>query len=153
MNGMWGYKVVDQNYKSTAELIRLLVRTSSKGANLLLNIGPQPDGTLPEAALNRLSEMGEWLAVHGNTIYGTEAGEVVMGDSIVSTECGNVVYLHILSDKVHEIETPFNGKVKRVIAYTDKQKIEFRQHKGKLYIPEINIVPGTTDYIIEIHKR
>ena len=72
---------------------------------------------------------------------------------IVSTECGNVVYLHILSDKVHEIETPFNGKVKRVIAYTDKQKIEFRQHKGKLYIPEINIVPGTTDYIIEIHKK
>lgn len=153
MNGMWGYKVIDQNYKSTTELIRLLVRTASKGANLLLNIGPQPDGTLPETALNRLSEMGEWLSANGNTIYGTEAGEVVVGDSVVSTECGNIVYLHVLSDKVREIEIPFSGKVKRVVAYTDKQKIAFRQHGGKLHIPEINVPKDCIDYIIEIHKK
>ena len=47
MNGMWGYKIMDQNYKSSAELVRLMVGAAGKGANLLLNIGPQPSGELP----------------------------------------------------------------------------------------------------------
>ena len=56
MNGMWGYKIKDQDYKSPKELIRLLVRTAAKGANLLLNIGPQPNGELPATALFLLWE-------------------------------------------------------------------------------------------------
>ena len=56
MNGMWGYKIKDQNYKSTPELIAYLVKAAGMGANLLLNIGPQPDGNLPEAALERLKD-------------------------------------------------------------------------------------------------
>ncbi len=48
MNGMWGYKVVDTNYKDTRTLIHYLVKTAGLGANLLLNIGPQPNGELPE---------------------------------------------------------------------------------------------------------
>ena len=65
MNGMWGYKVVDQNYKSTNEIIRMLVNTSGKGANLLLNIGPQPNGQLPALALDRLKHLGEWMSTYG----------------------------------------------------------------------------------------
>ena len=68
MNGMWGYKVIDTNYKSTTELIRFLVKTAGLGANLLLNIGPQPNGELPATALDRLKDMGEWLSVNGETI-------------------------------------------------------------------------------------
>lgn len=71
MNGMWGYKITDQNYKSVDDLIRLLVSTAGKGANLLLNIGPQPNGELPAAALDRLKGMGEWLSKYGESIYGT----------------------------------------------------------------------------------
>ena len=59
MNGMWGYKIIDQNYKSPEALIRYLVSTSGKGANLLLNIGPQPNGELPAIAIQRMKEMGE----------------------------------------------------------------------------------------------
>ena len=58
MNGMWGYKIKDQNYKDTKTLIQYLVKAAGMGANLLLNIGPQPSGELPATALSRLKEMG-----------------------------------------------------------------------------------------------
>ena len=64
MNGMWGYKITDQDYKSTKTLIHYLVKAAGKDANLLMNIGPQPDGCLPEVAVQRLKEMGEWMKVY-----------------------------------------------------------------------------------------
>lgn len=76
MNGMWGYKITDQNYKSAQTLVRYLAGAAGRGANLLLNIGPQPDGALPAAALERLDSMGRWLRANGETIYGTQAGPV-----------------------------------------------------------------------------
>ena len=63
MNGMWGYKITDQDYKSTKTLIHYLVKSAGKNANLLMNIGPQPNGELPAVALQRLTEMGEWMTV------------------------------------------------------------------------------------------
>ncbi len=63
MNGMWGYKITDQDYKSTKTLIHYLVKAAGKDANLLMNIGPQPDGELPAVALERLAEVGEWMKV------------------------------------------------------------------------------------------
>ena len=80
MNGMWGYRVKDQNYKSVPTLIRLLVRAAGKGANLLMNIGPQPNGELPAVAVERLKGMGEWMKKYGETVYGTEAGDVMTAD-------------------------------------------------------------------------
>ena len=73
MNGMWGYKITDQNYKSTKTLIHYLVKAAGKNANLLMNIGPQPDGELPAVAVQRLAEMGEWMKQYGETIYGTRS--------------------------------------------------------------------------------
>ena len=75
MNGMWGYKIMNQNYKSVPELIELLVNARGKGANLLLNIGLQPNGELPAAALDRLKGMGEWLRANGETVYGVRAAD------------------------------------------------------------------------------
>ena len=100
MNGMWGYKIVDQNYKPASMLVRLLVRTAAKGANLLLNIGPQPDGSLPATALDRLKAMGAWMRQYGHTIRGTEAGGITIGDDIVSTRRGKTLYLHCIGDTV-----------------------------------------------------
>ena len=76
MNGMWGYKVKDQNYKSVRELIHLLVKAKGMGSNLLLNIGPQPSGELPATALDRLKGIGEWMNRYGETYYATTAGAV-----------------------------------------------------------------------------
>lgn len=56
MNGMWGYKIEDQNYKSPKALIHYLVKAAGKNANLLMNIGPQPNGELPATAVDRLKK-------------------------------------------------------------------------------------------------
>lgn len=124
MNGMWGYKIIDQNYKSTEELIRLLVQTAGKGANLLLNIGPQPNGELPATALERLKEMGQWLNKYGESIYGTTAGEFPE-----STRKGNVLYLHVLDKEATEIALPIKGKIRSICCLNDNQPVTYSKTK------------------------
>lgn len=149
MNGMWGYKVKDQNYKTARELIQLLVRTSGKGANLLLNIGPQPDGSLPAVALNRLEEIGKWLSENGETIYGTTGGEVAVGDQVVSTRKGNKCYLHVLSNELKQLQFSYQHKIKRVTSFATKEKLKFKQ-SGKEVVITLPQTLDLTDYIIVI---
>ena len=152
MNGMWGYKITDQNYKSVDDLIRLLVGTSGKGANLLLNIGPQPNGELPATALERLCGMGAWLERYGESIYGTRAGEVAPQPWGVTTRKGDVLYVHLLDLEGSQLELSLGGKVKSAEVLNDGQKVAFRQKKGvvTLSIPEHD---PTVDYVIRITTK
>lgn len=155
MNGMWGYKVTDTNYKSTEQIIRLLVNTAGKGANLLLNIGPQPNGELPAVAVSRLREVGEWMKLHGETIYGTEAGPVKPCEWGATTRKNGVTYLHVLKPQ-SQIEIPMsgtfaNGKkvVRSVTSRLDGQKLPYIYKKGVLTITLPEDIKAV-DYIIEI---
>ena len=132
MNGMWGYKVADQNYKSVDELIKLLVRTASKGANLLLNVGPQPDGNLPAAAVERLEAMGEWLQVNGETIYGTVGGSLGDGKNVVSTRRGSKVYVHILDAEIKMLDLPCGNQVKKVYRLGSSSLTDFKYRRKRL---------------------
>jgi alpha-L-fucosidase len=72
MNDTWGYKQDDTNFKSTETLLRNLIDIASKGGNYLLNIGPMATGEVPSAEVERLKEIGKWLAVNGASIYSTQ---------------------------------------------------------------------------------
>ena len=74
MNDHWGWNRADTNWKSSRQLIETLCDTASKGGNLLLNVGPKPDGTFPQESVERLAEIGDWMAVNGESIRGTLAG-------------------------------------------------------------------------------
>ncbi|MCM1153070.1 MAG: alpha-L-fucosidase [Muribaculum sp.] len=159
MNGMWGYKVMDTDYKSTPELIRLLVRCAGMGANLLLNIGPQPDGRLPELALDRLRGIGQWLQTHGETIYGTTAGDIAPQPWGATTRLNNKLFVHILcpdSLPSTDLRLPLKTTVRSAAVYDSGAKIKFLRHTdGGVVLPldTAAIRAAAPDYIITLTTR
>lgn len=73
MNDHWGYNKHDQNWKSSQKMIRMLIDVASKGGNYLLNVGPTAEGEIPAPSVERLREIGAWMAVNGESIHGASA--------------------------------------------------------------------------------
>jgi alpha-L-fucosidase len=96
INDTWAYNMHDHNYKSAQFLIRALVEVASRGGNFLLNVGPQPDGVIQPEFQERLRAIGDWLAVNGESIYGTTYGPIQGVTSIRTTLKRETVYVHIL---------------------------------------------------------
>ena len=71
MNDTWGFKSYDDDWKDSRTLVRTLIDVASKGGNFLLNVGPTADGLIPAPIVSRLSEMGDWMKLNGEAIYGT----------------------------------------------------------------------------------
>ncbi len=152
INTSWGYKMTDLDYKSSDELITYLVRTAGMNGNLLLNIGPRPDGTLPEQALERLKAMGEWLSVNGETIYGTRGGFIAPQSWGVTTQKDNKLYVHILDLKENALTLAFgNRKLLSAKVFGTQEKVSCRQDRKTgdvlISLPEL---PDSIDYILEL---
>ena len=92
MNDTWGFKKNDTNWKSDATLIHMLIDTASKGGNFLLNVGPTPEGEIPQASIDRLAKMGEWMKTNSESIYGTTAGPLQDLKFGRSTQKGDTIY-------------------------------------------------------------
>ena len=153
MNGMWGYKITDQNYKSTKTLIHYLVKAAGRDANLLMNVGPQPDGQFPAVSIQRLNEMGEWLREYGETIYGTRGGIVTPRDWGVTTQKDNKLYVHILNLTDTGLFLPINSKeVKSAKVYKTGEKIKFSKNDQGITLNLPN-VPTDIDYIVELELK
>ncbi|MBP3826552.1 MAG: alpha-L-fucosidase [Prevotella sp.] len=150
MNGMWGYKVADQNYKSVDELVTLIIRAAAKGCNLLLNIGPQPNGELPALALDRLQGIGKWMDSYGETIYGTQRGidDATWG---VTTKKGNTTYIHVLDKTCTQLDYAMDKRPKQVKDFLTGNVIKCKYDKKKkcVMIP-LEGINGDPDRVITI---
>lgn len=152
MNGMWGYKIVDQDYKSTRQLIHYLVNTAGKGANLLMNIGPQPNGCLPATAVQRLKEMGEWMQTYGSTIRGTQAGDVPVQQWGATTRRGDRLYVHVLDYGRREFYLPLSCRVVKATTFPDGKRVGVTKTSEGVVLtfPE---VPNGVDYVVELQTK
>ncbi|MGA8041490.1 MAG: alpha-L-fucosidase, partial [Terracidiphilus sp.] len=94
--GAWGYQP-NAKVKPLQQLIHLLVGAAGRDGNMLLNVGPGPDGQVAPAQAERVREIGRWLQANGESIYGTRGGPWLPADYGVSTHKGNVIYIHLLN--------------------------------------------------------
>ena len=155
MNGSWGYKSFDKNWKSSESLIRNLVKIASRGGNYLLNIGPRPDGTFPEESVERLHDIGRWMKINGEAIYGTEAsplGGLPWGEC---TKKGikdkTVLYLAVFNWPMEgELNVPgLTNKVVSASLLATGEKLRTRKNESVLSIE----VPGTApDPVVSVIK-
>ena len=97
INDHWGVSAMDENHKSTRQLIHYLVRSASGGSNYLLNVGPTALGQILPVHAQRLRDVGQWLAGQGESIYGTRAGQVAPTPDVVTTRRGDTHYIHALN--------------------------------------------------------
>ena len=150
MNKTWGYRMHDTAYKSTKTLIHYLVNAAGKNANLLLNVGPRPNGEFPDKAVEHLKEMGEWLNEFGETIYSTRAELVPPRDWGVCTHKNNKLYIHILNLKDNALFIPLKyKKVKRAVYYKSKQSVKYQQDENGVFIT-LKEIPTEIDCILEL---
>jgi alpha-L-fucosidase len=129
MNNHWGYNKNDQNWKSTQTLIRNLVDCASKGGNYLLNVGPTSEGLIPGPSIERLAEIGKWMKVNRESIYGTKASpfeKLDFGRCTQKALSGGKTRLYL-----HVFNWPADGKlvvpglkndIKKAWLLTDKQR-------------------------------
>ncbi len=96
MNESWGFNITDRRFKSAREIIHYLVRAAGNDANLLLNIGPRPDGTIQSEAVERMRALGDWLRTFGRSVYGTRGGPIAPRDWGVTTRRGDTIFVHVL---------------------------------------------------------
>ncbi|MDQ8155013.1 MAG: alpha-L-fucosidase [Gemmatimonadota bacterium] len=123
-NDSWGFRLHDNKWKPIPTLIRELAEAAGRNANFLLNVGPRPDGTIPDSALVRLAAIGNWMTVNGASIYGTRGGPVAPRRWGVTTQKGDTVYVHLLDtpDRVLALP-PLPKKVARAYLLADQSPV------------------------------
>ncbi|MCH5719995.1 alpha-L-fucosidase [Niabella hibiscisoli] len=152
MNNSWGFNLGDKSYKSAATVIRYLVGAAGRNANLLLNIGPMPNGDIQREFKDTLQAVGNWMSKYGHTIYSTRGNAMAPQKWGVVTAKEHVYYIHLLNtDSLTIIDLPFTDKKLKAISLSDGSKIDLKrvQNKWQLTVPEA-AKKEKVDYIIEV---
>ena len=138
-NDSWGYKRNDKNYKTPETIIKLLCSLVSKGVNLLLNIGPKPDGSVPEECITILKELSRWMKINSEAVYETKASPFDADFSFGwASQKGNCLYLYL--DKPLESINIFGLENRILSAETmTGESIKFSEHDGNITFDLKNI--------------
>ncbi len=135
LNDSWGYNAADDNWKTPQQVIKLLVRCASGGGNLLLNVGPRPDGSIPRQSVSTLRRVGRWLDENGGAIYGTGRSPFGGASIGMTTLKGNTLYLHVLRWPGRELTFPrILNKVRSVHLLLSGKPVEFTQKGDRLML-------------------
>lgn len=135
-NDSWGYIKHDMNFKSSREIIQLLANVASKGGNLMLNVGPDGEGKIPEYSVKFLQQTGKWLQANGESIYATTYGLIPAQPWGVSTSKPGKQYLHVLTrPKNGKLLLPdFKGNIQKVYALANAKALTFKKTGNDVWI-------------------
>ena len=172
MNDSWGYQHNDHNYKTPNQVIRILVDCINKGGNLLLDIGPKADGTIPEEQVNILKELGRWTNKHAEAIYGTRAGipyEHYYGPTATNKD-GNILYLYVphkpngslvlkgIKNKINRMwvvgnGTKLNWDVKMKQYWSAVPGIVYIDVPEKVLDPQVTVIAVLLDGKVDLYRE
>ena len=147
INNTWAYNMHDLAYKSAKVLIRGLVEVASRGGNFLLNVGPQPDGLIQPEFQDRLRAIGDWLAINGDSIYGTTYGPIQGMASARTTAKGEKVFVHIFDWPSSPFEIGLSAKVISAHLIARGESLKFRQTGEKV---QIDLPPQAPDSTVNV---
>jgi alpha-L-fucosidase len=157
MNATWGFKSYDDDWKDTRTLLRTLIDVASKGGNFLLNVGPTAEGMIPAPSVSRLREMGDWMKVNGEAIYGTSVSPYGQPPWGRYTAKAGKVYAHIF-------DWPKDGKLElagvkeaplRVYLLSDGKPLAVEQTGAGLRVQLPRVPPSTiaSVLVLELSAR
>jgi alpha-L-fucosidase len=180
-NNSWAYKSYDDDFKSTKEMLYYLVDIASKGGNYLLNIGPDGLGHVPEKTSNGLREIGQWLKINGDAIYGTTRWKIInegQDETLLEgtghraqkgftraftkndfwfTTKQNKVYAISLVNPESQISIKSlklaNGKVENMRLLGNAAKIKWEQTDDDLSVDLTGVQTGRDGYVLEIDLK
>lgn len=158
-NDSWGYVLHDKNYKTSNQVIRTFIDCVANGGNLLLDIGPKPDGTIPIEQIKILQDLGAWNKKHAEAIFGTRAGicgSNFQGKTTISID-GKTIYAFVENVPTEDVEIRNlvqQPKKVRVIGTNLALKHQYNSGSGltKISIPKSQLDPVVTVIALEFEK-
>ena len=130
LNNHWGYCAADRDYKSAKQVIRALIECVGKGGNLLLNVGPDAKGEIPEPSLRLLEEVGTWMRRNGASVYGCGRSDLPKPQWGWYTKHGSRLYAHLYDRGIGLINLRgLNGRIVRARMLDDGSEVKVRAHR------------------------
>jgi alpha-L-fucosidase len=154
-NDSWGYSDFDNNFKSTSEVLELLVDVASKGGNLMLNVGPDGLGRLPDESVYTFLEVGKWLQVNGESIYGTNGSPLGAMPWGHITQRPGKLYSHVSHPpKNRKMIVPgIDSKVSKAYLLATGETLSVEKLHGDLYVNLPDSLPDNRNSVVVLEYQ
>jgi len=148
----WGFNLNDKKFKSTKDIIHFLVKAAGKDGNLLLNVGPMPNGEIQPEFVATLKEVGEWTLKYGETVYGTRGKVIPTQEWGTITASEKELFVHILKapDLPYIFIPELEGKISSAHSFEGKEKIKFKQVDEGVFLYHNTKSEENVDQIIRL---
>jgi alpha-L-fucosidase len=151
----WAWKPNDK-LKTLQECIQTLIKTASGNGNLLFNVGPMMDGRIEQRQVDLLKQMGDWLKIYGESIYGTKGGPYAPHAGFSATRKGNKVFVHIFDASNSELVLPAIPGVKVLnSSLINGKSVQLKETDGKYFIILPSQLPDNVSnvLVLELNKN
>lgn len=154
MNGRWEYHRDNiETWKPADMLVKTLIDCVSKGGNMLLNVGPNGRGEFEPKAVERLRAIGEWLRLHGRSIYGCTASDFVPPPDCRYTQNGNRLYLHVFSWPFRHLRLPgLAARVEYAQLLNDASEIKINPDLTSENLAIVDMTTGTLTLELPVQR-